>query len=131
MPNHLHGIIIITDDERRGEAFPPDTFDGTTIARAEDTYASNGVLGNASPLPPRGVASRSLGAIIGNYKSVTARRINTIRHTSGAPVWQRNYWEHIIRDENEMNRIREYIINNPANWGTDNQNPARVSRRSR
>jgi putative transposase len=74
--------------------------------------------GNALPLQ-RG----SLGAIVGNLKSVTARRINRIRHTPGMDVWQRNYYEHIIRNERALERIREYIINNPLRWELDIENP--------
>jgi len=51
------------------------------------------------------------------------KRINRQRLTSGAAVWQRSYWEHIIRTENELNSIREYIIYNPAKWEKDNENP--------
>lgn len=64
----------------------------------------------------------SLGVIIGAYKSTTARLINGIRRTPGAPVWQRNYYEHIIRDESEWVRIRAYIQANPANWPQDREN---------
>jgi len=46
-----------------------------------------------------------------------------MRQTPGVPVWQRNYWEHVIRDENDLNQIRQYIINNPLQWAMDNENP--------
>lgn len=128
MPNHLHGIVVIAYDVRRGEAFLGAPFDAKVSSSSVIELPGNGVGGNASPLPPRGVSSNSLGAIIGNYKSATTRRINTIRHTQGAPVWQRNYWEHIIRDENELNRTREYIIDNPANWDADVENPKNVKK---
>ena len=91
MPNHLHGVIVIADDARRGEAFPQDRLSGNLIANGKDGLSLQHASGNASPLPSRGVVSDSLGAIIGNYKSVTTRRINAIRHTQAAPVWQRNY----------------------------------------
>ncbi len=80
---------------------------------------------NASPLQqqpsprPHGTTPGSLGAIMQNFQSVTTRKINRIRKTPGARLWQRNYWEHIIRNETELNRIRNYIINNPKNWGED------------
>ncbi len=67
----------------------------------------------------------SLGAIIGNFKSMTARRINQIRKTPGAPVWQRNYHERIIRDQRAFEAISEYIRNNPARWAEDMENPSR------
>jgi putative transposase len=73
---------------------------------------------DASPLQ-----SGSLGAIIGNYKSVSTRRINRVRGTPGIRFWQRNYWEHIIRDEQSLSRIREYIQSNPARWVEDQLHP--------
>ena len=73
---------------------------------------------------PRGVTPGSLGAIVGNFKSVTARRINRIRRTPGMPVWQRNYYEHVVRNESGLNAIRQYIAGNPARWKWDTCNPA-------
>ncbi len=52
----------------------------------------------------------------------TAKQINLSRNTLGFPVWQRNYYEHVIRDEIELFRIREYIKNNPINWNKDRNN---------
>lgn len=63
--------------------------------------------------------SKPLGSLIGAYKTVSSKQINLIRNTPGISVWQRNYYEHIIRSEQEMNKIREYIINNPLNWESD------------
>ena len=114
---------MIADDARRGEAFPDARFDAKVSSLSAIRLPNDVSRGNALPLSPRGAASDSLGAIVGNYKSVTARRINTIRKTPGAPVWQHNYYEHSIRDENELNRMREYIINNPANWDMDEETP--------
>jgi REP element-mobilizing transposase RayT len=67
-----------------------------------------------------------LGKIIAYFKYQSAKQINQIRNTSGLPVWQRNYYEHIIRDEDDMNKIREYIINNPAIWAEDENNPVLI-----
>ncbi len=64
----------------------------------------------------------TLSEIVRQLKTFSARRINKIRDTQGVRVWQRNYYEHVIRDENELNRVREYIANNPANWLTDENN---------
>jgi putative transposase len=92
----------------------------TNVVYGESSTANP--AGNASPLRPRipaGAPSGSLGAIIGNYKSVTARRITQIRKTPGIMVWQRNYYEHIIRTERAMKAIQKYIINNPARWHRD------------
>ena len=56
------------------------------------------------------------------FKTVTTKRINAIRQTPGAPVWQRDFWDHVIRDEFEMNTIRTYIANNIQNWSADEFN---------
>ena len=75
-------------------------------------------LGNRAGLEP----APTLSEIVWQLKTFSARRINKGRGTPGIPVWQRNYHERIIRGENELNHIREYIANNPANWLTDENN---------
>lgn len=102
MPNHLHGIIIIIDmDNGRGMA-------------------------RHAPTRPRTFGkpiANSLSSIIGSFKSAATKHINQLRNSPGNPVWQRNYFERIIRNEKEWNRIREYIISNPFNWVINNENP--------
>ncbi|MHC4874339.1 MAG: transposase [Planctomycetota bacterium] len=68
----------------------------------------------------------SLPKITGKYKMLTAKAVNIIRKTPGQKLWQRNYWEHIIRDEDDFNLISEYIENNPAKWDLDKLNPANL-----
>ena len=97
MPNHFHAIVMITD--------------GTGRATGR------------SPLQS-GPSRRSLGALVGGFKSVVTRSINEFRGSPGRPVWQRNYFEHVIRDENSLNRIRQYILDNPMRWEFDRENPA-------
>lgn len=86
---------------------------------------------HASPLP-RGPKRRSVGAVVGVFKSAVTRRLNDERGmmndgctagTHGSSVWQRNYYEHIIRDRTALHRIRQYIIDNPAHWAEDGENP--------
>ncbi|MBM4462743.1 MAG: transposase [Chloroflexi bacterium] len=96
MPNHLHGIIAITN--RRGVS----------------PYAPTGTL--RSP-------SHTLGAIVRGFKSASTKLINETRHTPGTPVWQRNYYEHVIRDEDDLQRIQQYILDNPAHWAEDENHP--------
>jgi len=137
MPNHVHGIIVITDapsegadtsppaDERgdgRGEAIPIRPIALEDDGEVPSRVSAEGDAGIASPLPC-GAPSGSLGAIVGNVKSITARRINRMKHTPGGRVWQRNYWEHIIRDERAYQRIRQYIEDNPALWAEDQLHP--------
>ncbi|MCX5885262.1 MAG: hypothetical protein NT096_05055 [Proteobacteria bacterium] len=64
--------------------------------------------------------------IICSFKSAVTKNINQIRNTPGFPVWQRNYYEHIIRSEKELQQIREYSINKPTQWVLDEENPERV-----
>ena len=111
MPNHVHGVILIHDLGRQNAA--PENVGAT----------------HASPLPKRasGPRPRSLASIAGSLKSAATRRINQLRGTPGAPVWQRNYYEHIIRDEAALNRIRAYIQTNPQRWHFDVENPARLA----
>ena len=60
--------------------------------------------------------ARSLGAIVGNFKSLVARRINALRGTPGERVWQRGYYDRIIRDDRELEAMRTYIRDNPTRW---------------
>ncbi|EKD34841.1 MAG: hypothetical protein ACD_75C02165G0001, partial [uncultured bacterium] len=75
---------------------------------------------------PKGPQPGSIGAIMAQFKSVVTKRINAMRGSAGAPVWQRNYYERVIRDENELSRARQYIVNNPMQWelALDRENPA-------
>lgn len=119
MPNHIHGIILL-DEVEVGQ----DGVDGLERVRARQS--GSGALGDlfsASPLQVGGVKGPLLGVVIGAYKSTTARFINGLRRTPGAPVWQRNYYEHIIRSEAEMGRIQKYILENPIAWDEDDENP--------
>ena len=97
MPNHIHGIIIITKS----------------------------VVGaiHESPLHEMPLRDKRrqmmLSKIIGQFKMNSAKQINLSKNISGTPVWQRNYYERIIRDDDELNRVRGYIKNNPVNWKQD------------
>jgi REP element-mobilizing transposase RayT len=103
MPNHVHVIIVM--DNCRGKACLAPTWE-------------RGQFGK----PITG----SLPTIVGSFKSAVTKQINTIRNTPGTPLWQRNYYEHVIRNDDELQRIREYIINNPLQWADDEINPANM-----
>jgi REP element-mobilizing transposase RayT len=78
---------------------------------------------SASPLRVGGdIVGPSLGLILGAFKSTTTRLINGLRHTPGEPVWQRNYYEHILRSKLEWDSTAAYILSNLANWDLDNEN---------
>ncbi len=104
MPNHIHGIIWI---------LPDDTSSVGATCRSPLQPSSR----------PKGPPSASLGAIIAGFKSAVTRRINQRRGTPGARVWQRNYWEHIIRNQRALDAIRRYIVYNPLRWAYDRYNP--------
>jgi len=120
MPNHFHAILHIT------ESAPVGAKQGVSASPDFDLSGKKGEAGVtfASPLPPHGTCHGSLGAIIQNFKSVSTRKINKLRNNPGCPVWQRNYYERVIRNDDELTRAREYIMNNPLRWDNDENNPA-------
>ena len=67
--------------------------------------------------------SQTIGAMVRGFKSSVTKRINTQRGRPGMPVWQRNYYERVIRNEKELSQVREYIMNNPLQWASDEENP--------
>ena len=67
-----------------------------------------------------------LSEIVRGFKTFSSRRINQINNTPGLSVWQRNYYEHVIRDEDEMGLIRQYILGNPMKWLEDEENSQNI-----
>lgn len=110
MPNHLHGIIFINESRGKGKAFAKDNIDN-----------DDPLLANALPLRQVGTQSGSLNAIVQNFKSVSTRLVNKSYFKPGNKIWQRNYYERIIRNERELNAIRQYICDNPLNWERDEE----------
>ncbi len=90
MPNHLHGIIIISDDQ---------------------------VPANATRFST--LKAGSLGAIIGQFKSIVTKRVRRLPDRPDHPIWQRNYYENVIRSHEIWNRIRKYVATNPERWFED------------
>ena len=116
MPNHVHGIILLAEVSASGEF---DVGAGLKPARGVAAGAIS-VRAGLKPAP-------TLAEIIRAFKTFSARRINQIRNTGGVSLWQRNYYEHVVRGENELNRIREYIANNLLQWEMDRENPLQMS----
>lgn len=106
MPNHVHGILAIVE---RADANSHDA------ARREKP-------GAASSAPTE--LSR-LARVVRAFKSLSAVAINGICHSSGKPVWQRNYYEHVIRGPGDLRRFQRYIVENPLRWEFDQENPGR------
>ena len=98
MPNHIHGIITIND------------VGAQYIEPLQNKFQY--------------IIPKSIGSIIRTYKSAVSRWCN--RNGYKNFKWQRNYFEHIIRNEKEINEIREYIINNPLKWDLDKENPNNI-----
>jgi len=126
MPNHVHGVVWL-DAEMSGARHQTALVKRDAERDKARRDQSNGAP-HASPLrieakPLVAPSSGSLGMIVGSFKSLTARCINRARKTPGAAVWQRNYYERIIRDEEELFLIREYIRDNPRLWAEDPENP--------
>ena len=113
MPNHVHGIIWIRPKNK-----------------------ANVGAKNLSPLPPRpsqqGASafrspSKTVGSIVRGFKIGVTKWVRSNKNFY--TVWQRNYYEHIIRNETALNRLRQYIADNPARWADDQENPIRFQRR--
>ena len=100
MPNHIHGIIVLTEH-----------------VGANCNSPNNGAYID-TPLQKTKFCSpsKTIGAIIRGFKSAATKRINELHCTPGIPIWQRNYFEHVIFNDKELDNIREYIANNPFKW---------------
>ena len=101
MPNHIHGILLIA--KGRGTACRAPTLErfGKPVADSVPT-------------------------IVRSLKSAVTKQINAVRRSQSVSIWQRNYYERVIRSEEELHRIRQYIVNNPLRWALDRENPAVV-----
>ena len=108
MPNHVHGILVLQDG--RGTATNHNDLDEGSSRRAPTEEFGK-------PLP------HSIPTIVRSYKSAVAYRIHLVRGAAKTVVWQRNYYEHIIRDEKDWDRIHTYIESNPFTWAEDEENP--------
>ena len=109
MPNHAHGIMVIHN--------------GESPSNVGATHASPLRIHNSHP---RGASPRSLGAIVGSFKSAVTKRIG--RELNATGIWQRNYYEHIIRNEESLCRIRQYVYNNAITWQHDQLHPDNPSK---
>lgn len=97
MPNHFHGIIFINDIDRATRRVAPTT-----------------------------LASGSLGAIIAQFKSSVTRQLKRTGHHPGTTLWQRNYHDHVIRNDEGLWQIRNYVMNNPLQWALDRNHPDNI-----
>ena len=145
MPNHAHGIIVITVI-RRGTAetgnnanellsrrAPTQPFDQPNPGTAgleqdvEALMSRRAPTGNDDHIPTREQFGKpvpgSIPTILRSYKSAVTLRAHRMREGTTGPVWQRDYYERVIRNERELNATRQYIQDNPLNWEKDQENP--------
>jgi putative transposase len=108
MPNHVHGIIIIR----------------SAVGAIHESPLQ---MERATPRPIVHRRRMLVSKIIGRFKMVSAKQVNILRKSSGTALWQRNYYEHVVRDEVSLTRIRQYIVDNPAQWEFDEENPAVIA----
>ncbi|MEO1441061.1 MAG: hypothetical protein AAFV33_11700 [Chloroflexota bacterium] len=106
MPNHFHAVLFIL----------PDTPSVGGAPRVAPTPTP----------PPKPPPTRSLGAIMGQFKSIVTKRINDMRDTPGGKVWQRSYYDTWLRTETMLNTRRLYVQTNPARWADDEHHPEHV-----
>lgn len=105
MPDHVHGIILISEENS------PVNKTNSTNTNEMDHSVTHEIQGDFTQ--PKGPAPGSLGAIIGQFKSRVTKRIWAKMNDGNISIWQRNYYERIIRDQAELERVRTYIIQNP------------------
>jgi REP element-mobilizing transposase RayT len=104
MPNHFHGVILISDDDVGVQNLEPLQMGGTRENKFQQ------------------IIPKSLGSIVRGFKIGVTKWYR--RNTDIYNVWQRGYFDRVIRDEDELNRVREYILQNPSKWAEDRENPA-------
>ncbi len=122
MPNHFHGILFIHETvgaTRQGQ------INSQTGSEPLQTNTSVGMDG--SPLP-RGPKPASLGAILAQFKSRATKRIWKIPEFKETPIWQRNYYEHVIRNDKDLQNKTDYIEANPLLWEQDDENPLNANK---
>ena len=124
MPNHVHGIIVLTDQQRKNP-IPDNVGAGFNPDNVRAGFNPDNVGAGLKPAPTR---RHPLSEIVRAFKTFSSRRINEHRGSPGVPVWQRNYYERVIRNEQKLDSVRQYIVDNPAEWAEDAENPRNIRR---
>lgn len=100
MPNHLHGVLVLLEQ---------------ASGRGTPAFSHKAGFDGRKP--------GALGSLIAGFKSASTKQVNALRGTAGMPLWQRNYFEHVVRNEQDLERVRSYIQANVARWAEDVENP--------
>jgi putative transposase len=118
MPNHVHGVILLQENPCRDEVTSSLRVTSSPQVPSFHTWSSE-----TEPQRLDTIKHPTLGQIVAFYKYRSTKLINVIRDVPGTRFWQRNYYEHIIRDGNDLDRVRKYILENVAKWSEDKKNP--------
>jgi REP element-mobilizing transposase RayT len=122
MPNHVHGIIYIFE-ECRGTVPVPEDHGENSIAQDNETFGIN----QGGETPP--LRKPTLGQIVAYFKYQATKEMNKADNTGTVTkFWQRNYYEHIIRDETNLQNKTDYIESNPSLWDEDDENPVNAKK---
>jgi REP element-mobilizing transposase RayT len=136
MPNHIHGIIVIVAADNVvagvGAGVAADVGAGLVPALVPGATTHGATTHGATTHGATTRVAPTVGDIVGAFKSITTVSYTRGVKQSGWPpfpgrLWQRNYYEHIIRNDESLNRIRQYIADNPARWALDRENANAVS----
>lgn len=115
MPNHMHGIIVIIADRAPARGAPTDSLSSNSVGAG---------------LAPALLKHATIGDIVGSFKSITSNEwlkvVKSGNINMRGKFWQRNYYEHVIRSDEELNSIRQYITENPLKWELDEENPVNI-----
>jgi REP element-mobilizing transposase RayT len=129
MPNHLHGVLGFVGQAGGASRGP------TGGASPSPTTTNTTTKPGLASFDPKGGASRAGGAspsptlfdVIGAFKSISTIKVNRLLRRRGVPLWQRSYYEHIVRTGEDLRKIQRYILENPFMWSLDPENPNRKS----
>ena len=116
MPNHIHGILALTSSLSKISQNAEASSHGGTVP-AQQTKSHSTIETFGKPI------SGSIPTIIRSFKSAVTRKINIFKRTPGPVIWQSNYFERVIRNYEEWEKIREYVNMNPISWADDKENP--------
>ena len=118
MPNHIHGIIVIESSRNSSKTASQDVVPRKDVQLNVPTNEFSKTMSEISP------KSKSLPVIVRTYKAAVTTRCRFAGFN--AFEWQSRYYDHIIRDGTDLDRVRMYILNNPVNWARDQDNPRNI-----